>query len=600
MKNLKTCILISCAAFMAVFSAGIVPVAASDTDETTIGEDTDETITDDKDGRPLKMSHNIYMDPDISDGSGEYRAFQIDFYGDQTPEDTYWALCNWDMKGGFGAYSGLQNRTDGKKAILSFWEGEKDGATLRANRIFPTGEASNFGGEGDGTHWIADYNWTTHEWYRMLLYCWDDAETGRTFVGQWVKELSSGRWTLMSIFDTNLYDSAITGALSQFQENYEANTAYLPRSFRVKNIYAYDRINLKWLSLDKSHLSYDYPEWGFNTAGTHEFGSYNGYFWGRAGEYVSDQAGYDASQPLYIHAAIVQPSQPETEASSISDIKAENSQGYIKLSWNVDPCLAPVISTRIRTFDLNDVQTSDNTYTRPYINSREIKVAYSRTSKVLIDTRDVYGAEKSYSVSISTAADPVSEEITKTIYVPLKDKTACITIEYLPSTPYLGSAPKPEDILNARILVENAYNDQYYRYISARFKGSTKKGCGEASFYPELYINKKTTDAPALTKAEKKELKKTLKALNKAMKKDKCLFEITPRELVSENIDIRYSESKKGKVTIKKITMIIDLNGSEKKLKLSKKDYKAEINKEDRTITITGRRHFSGEVTMHY
>ena len=99
---------------------------------------------------PEKMAHNIYMDPDLSKGSGEYRAFQIDFMGVSTPVNTYWALCNWAMKGGFGAYGGLQHTVNGPMAIMSFWEGEKNGTILRARRIYPGGEEDYFGGESDG------------------------------------------------------------------------------------------------------------------------------------------------------------------------------------------------------------------------------------------------------------------------------------------------------------------------------------------------------------------------------------------------------------------------------------------------------------------
>ena len=79
------------------------------------------------------MAKNIYSDPDLSKTSGTFEAFTIDFRGIDTPNSTYWSLCNWGMdltdfkknhqnvEGG-GAYGGLQTVINGKTAILSFWE----------------------------------------------------------------------------------------------------------------------------------------------------------------------------------------------------------------------------------------------------------------------------------------------------------------------------------------------------------------------------------------------------------------------------------------------------------------------------------------------
>ena len=79
------------------------------------------------------MAKNIYSDPDLSKTSKKFDGFTIDFRGIDTPNSTYWALCNWQMdltefkkkypdaKGG-GAYGGLQSSTYEKRAIMSFWE----------------------------------------------------------------------------------------------------------------------------------------------------------------------------------------------------------------------------------------------------------------------------------------------------------------------------------------------------------------------------------------------------------------------------------------------------------------------------------------------
>ena len=43
------------------------------------------------------MAKNIYSDPDLSTTSRQFEAFTIDFLGIDTPNSTYWSLCNWQM-----------------------------------------------------------------------------------------------------------------------------------------------------------------------------------------------------------------------------------------------------------------------------------------------------------------------------------------------------------------------------------------------------------------------------------------------------------------------------------------------------------------------
>ncbi len=345
---------------------------------------------------PEKMSHNIYMDPDLHEGSGKYRAFQIDFAGMDTPMHTYWALCNWQMAGGFGAYGGLQHTADGARAIMSFWEGEVNGSMLRAHRMYPYGTDHRFGGEGDGTNYIPAYNWRSGQWYRMLFYSWDDLQTGHTFVGQWVEDVTAGQWTLISYFDTNLVGSYITGGLSQFQENYVQNRDYLKRSFFIKNVYAFDLEKNDWLSLNTTRISYDPVEWKYNTAGTHEFGATAEYFWGAAGEYVADQAAYDAATLRSAKVSITQPDKPEMPESVIYDIAANAHDGGTKVQWKVWEMGAPVITTQIVLWDAAGNPIGVWAASRPELENALLDVSYANVAKITVTTQDVYGLVKNY------------------------------------------------------------------------------------------------------------------------------------------------------------------------------------------------------------
>lgn len=352
---------------------------------------------------PKKMAHNIYMDPVLKDGrNGGYRAFQIDFGGLDTPKNTYWSLCNWQMAGGFGAYAGLQNTATGPKAIMSFWEGDKNGQILRAHRVYPYGAEKQFGGEGEGTHYIPEYEWRGGQWYRMLLYCWDDLWTGHTFVGQWFYDVSAAKWTLISYFDTNLTGSYITGGLSQFQENYWPANEYLKRSFVVKNIYAYDIKRGSWQSLDTTKISYDPPEWGYQTAGTHEFGATPEFFWAATGEYVADQAAYDAATPRNTVVSILQPKLPEMMPSALVALDAVPNAGGTEIRWKADVSGAPIVLVHICLYDAAGNLLTEWAGTRPELENVLLGVPYAGVARVTAATQDVYGMINNYEITPGT------------------------------------------------------------------------------------------------------------------------------------------------------------------------------------------------------
>ncbi len=234
-----------------------------------------------------RMAHNIDSDPTLGAYDNSFSGFLIDFRADYDAECTYWALCNWEMdtsdlqnssRGVLdtgGAYAGLQNTLNGKKAIMSFWEiryVDENGteSTLRASRVFPETDRTNtFDGEGEGTNYITDYTWEAGRWYRMYLNCYDDAGTGHTFVEQWFQDLESGDWTKISCFDTGLSHSFFKGSMSQFMENYDDTVSDAVRSFAFRNLYVRDYATGEWLPVTGSVLSVD--TWWDNKKGSFAF-----------------------------------------------------------------------------------------------------------------------------------------------------------------------------------------------------------------------------------------------------------------------------------------------------------------------------------------
>ena len=352
------------------------------------------------------MAKNIYSNPDVSKTSGKFNSFTIDFRGIDTPFSTYWSLCNWGMDltefkkthpdaTGGGAYGGLQTVIDGKTAILSFWEVlyKENGVqkSHRATRIYPKGDESSFGGEGEGTNYIHEFNWPTNVWHRFVIHSWTDYLTKKTFVGEWIQNLSTKEWTLFSYFNTKLDNSYIIGGLSQFQENFYDKYFGVERSFQIKNMYAYDRTNKKWMSLSTSRLSYDPPEWKYNTAGTHEIGYTNNYFYGSSGLPVDDQKLYDSSNPTYIIGTITQPSTPNFAEPTFQHLLASLTSSKLTVDWSITsttcPCYEYVITIQqstssgyktIQTYTTSRPEQTTYTYASTFKGTYKIGIrAYS-------------------------------------------------------------------------------------------------------------------------------------------------------------------------------------------------------------------------------
>ena len=307
------------------------------------------------------MAKNIYSDPDLSKTSRQFEGFTIDFRGIDTPNSTYWALCNWqmdltdfkkthsDVTGG-GAYGGLQTVINGKTAILSFWEVlyKENGVSKshRATRMYPKGDESTFGGEGEGTNYIHEFNWPTNVWHRFVLHSWLD-ENKNTYVGEWIQNLDTKEWTLFSYFNTKLNNSFITGGLSQFQENFYDKYFGYERSFQIKNMYVYDKNYKKWISLPTTTLAYDPASWGFNTAGTHDMGYTTTYFYGSSGLPVDDQKLYDASNPERITGTINQPNTPTFAKPIFSSLTVNLKQKSLTVTWKMDSKTTPCYQYKI-------------------------------------------------------------------------------------------------------------------------------------------------------------------------------------------------------------------------------------------------------------
>ena len=362
------------------------------------------------------MAKNIYSNPDLSKTSRQFEGFTIDFRGIDTPDSTYWSLCNWQMDltdfkkthsdvSGGDAYGGLQTVINGKTAILSFWEVlyKENGISKshRATRIYPKGDESSFGGEGEGTNYIYEFNWPTNVWHRFVLRSWLDQSNKDTYVGEWIQNLETKEWTLFAYFNTKLKNSFITGALSQFQENFNDQYFGYERSFHIKNMYAYDKNYQKWISLDTTTLSYDPSSWGYNTAGTHDMGYTSNYFYGSSGLPVDNQKLYDASNPERVKGTINQPITPNFDKPVFNTALVIINSNSLTISWKMDSKTPPCYKYNIQISN--------------YVNSA-YKVIHSYTTYRPEESKYVYSSNFSGKYQIVLRCDAISNDyVSKTI-----------------------------------------------------------------------------------------------------------------------------------------------------------------------------------------
>lgn len=390
------------------------------------------------------MAYNFYSDPDLSDTSRKFDSFMIDFRSDKTPLTTYWSLANFGMDlsssktkraypniSGFGAYCGLQN-SSGRMGILSFWEAayKKDGKEekLTATRIYPKG-SSNFGGEGEGTNCIMPYEWENDKWYRMLLHCWEDEQTGTTFAGMWLLDVESGKWTLFSYFDTHLYDSYFIGSMSQFMENYwgldVTTNCNVERTCNLRNMYVYDHAKKDWISLATSTLSYgdggaineDQKKYG-----AHSFGATEEYFWGSTGGKVEDQEAYEQAATKYSTHTISQPDKPTFGEPAVRKMYLGKN-----IRWELTDTSTPQLKYEVKIVDLEGKTVFEQTSTRPHERSIKLPEGLPEAIKGSVTITDVFGGTVTSEISTNAyleATGQLPEESPSAEQTPSQDPSA--------------------------------------------------------------------------------------------------------------------------------------------------------------------------------
>ena len=115
-------------------------------------------------------------------------------------------------------------------------------------------------------------------------------------------------------------------------------------------MYVFDMMKNKWLSINKSTLSYDPEEWEYDTAGTHDIGYTKNYFYGSSGQSVENQKLYDASNPEKITGIINQPEEPDFEKPKFESVEVDLKFNSLTVTWSVDSKSTPCYKYQIDAF----------------------------------------------------------------------------------------------------------------------------------------------------------------------------------------------------------------------------------------------------------
>lgn len=353
--------------------------------------------------------------------NGEIDIYMIDFCTDDAPIYTYYALCDfWMSLDGLrsqpdfaelpntemnimagGAYAGLQTHESGPAAIMSFWHIEyidTDGQRqlIEARRLYPAGGKTNkFGNEGTGTNYFTNIDWEPSHWYRMVIRCWDDADTGTTLVGQWLCDLESGEWTLISYFDTGYPDSAMK-AVGRFLEDWAPDTNDQVRSWKLKNIYGREKKTALWHSLD--NVTIQAVDFGAQTGG-YEYGVKDNCFWGKTCGIGRDMKEGVTEEELRHVFRISQPAEPELPETAEPELTLTAANGTVNAEWTFGGS-TPQCTAYIEITDGSGAAAASAAVPRPEVNTAEIGGIAAGTYTVRLTVTDIWGRESSVSQSI--------------------------------------------------------------------------------------------------------------------------------------------------------------------------------------------------------
>ena len=384
-----------------------------------------------------QTSYYMQSFPNTSNVSGNLDTLSTDFKIVSSAQYTYWALWSWyyDFSdfisennyfsaSSVGAYAGLQYNENGKQSLMSIWKVEykesqnSETKEVLAENVYPGNEES-FDNEGDGVQKFVDYNWKTDNWYRMVIHLWKDKKTNHTFIGQWIEDLDSENWTLLTYYDmkiSNISIAASENLLNQFQENFNQQTANEVKEIYIKNNYVKEYDSDTWRSLNRSKLCY----WGYGTmVGDHIYDSYNDEYFrlksggtGNAHTFTSNDICIDP-----VEYSINQPNIPSFGNIQIQSLDVSNNT----ISWEYSQTSTPQETVKITIEDLSDGSKQNIEINRPEIRYYTLSTDLPEEYKITLNSTDIFKSSDTKSVETPSKSKINTLDSLSLIMTPEKD-----------------------------------------------------------------------------------------------------------------------------------------------------------------------------------
>ncbi|MBE6542781.1 MAG: DUF3472 domain-containing protein [Ruminococcaceae bacterium] len=385
-------------------------------------------------------THGFFMTcyTDVTDDKTD--GFMMDFYSDsENALCTYWSNANWSMYTGAsvkklgylsitggGAYAGLQilDRPEQRRGIMSMWRYEytdiktRERKYLYAKAIY--GKTTSFSNEGSGTSCVMEYDWKSNQWYREMILCWEDAETGYTFIGNWYYDYEADQWSLFAYYNTFLVESYMKGDIGQFLENFVESTRENYRSFRYRNIYMlpYQGQGIDdWKSCDKIYITSDANP---KAHGEAQLGLSDDktYVWA----WVDGKSSVDTDEKIDLTAKLVQPDKPTVGTPSIGEFTVKDSVNkdgeikHTKVEWSMADHSTPQLSYNVVFTDIDGKVLASASGTRPEVETVTVDSFGTDAYKCTITVKDVFGqtATSEYESATYGKADTTAPDGTVT------------------------------------------------------------------------------------------------------------------------------------------------------------------------------------------
>lgn len=322
----------------------------------------------------------------------------------QSGYSEYFSTINFN-----GGYCGLQQTTDTRWGspyviISSLWNnsGQTDATVTYTGKGI---DNNSFGGEGTGAQTVGAYPWKVNQWYRMVVRSWK--ANNRINMGTYVQDMSTGIWTLMSIYGRNASVGFLGNGIDAFLENWVSDQGPTPKAAYFKDAWSLNT-NGVWESPNNSSFSANSNDAGrnldFDKAFNAEYNEQVDGYLSEHGGTVRPNAAFNGTRSVNLPLQKRQGTSPSSiYPTNVKSYSASYQNNSVNVKWEIDPKSSPMLSYSAQLLDdSNDVLKTVSAVS-PQLNEANISTS---------DTKLISGKKYTVKVIITDIFNNNSEPIT--------------------------------------------------------------------------------------------------------------------------------------------------------------------------------------------